>query len=75
MSQTAVSDPVECHSDSEYAERPTALHWEGQRLEVSEILARWRTPDGKHFRVRVRQDWVFELFYDQAQDDWRIVQL
>jgi hypothetical protein len=27
-----MNDPVECHSGYEYAERPVALHWEGERL-------------------------------------------
>lgn len=65
---------VECHSGSQYAEYPTALHWQDQRLEVTEILAQWRSPQGRHFRVRTRDDLIFELTYLEEQDDWRIVQ-
>jgi hypothetical protein len=65
---------VECRSDTEYAERPVALHWQEQRLEIVEILARWRTPQAKYFRVRTADDQLFELIYDQAANCWQIQQ-
>ena len=65
-------EAVECHSGFEYAERPTALRWEGQRLEITAILAQWRIPGGKRFRVRVADGQVFELFYGELYDEWRI---
>lgn len=65
---------VECHSGYEYAERPTALRWEGERLEIVEIIARWRIPGGKRFRVRTADDQVFELFYGELYDEWRVHQ-
>ena len=63
---------VECHSGYEYAERPTALRWENQRLEVSEIMAQWRIPGAKCFRVKVQGGQVFELFYGELYDEWRL---
>ncbi len=63
---------VECYSGVEYAERPLALHWEGQRLEISAVIARWRTPHGKHFRVRAADGRRFELTYHQPLDEWSI---
>jgi hypothetical protein len=63
---------VECHSGSEYAERPTSLYWQGERLEVSEVINRWRTPDGIVFRVNTITDQQFELFYNEGFDEWRI---
>jgi len=65
---------VECRSDSEYAERPVALYWQEQRLEIVEILSRWRTPAGKGFRVRTADDQFFELIYDEITADWLIQQ-
>lgn len=67
-----MSDPVECHSGYEYAERPVALHWQGERLEVEQIENQWRIPGGKCFRVRVQDGRRFELFYGELYDDWRI---
>jgi len=65
---------VECRSDTEYAERPIALYWQEQRLEIVEILSRWRTPDGKRFRVRTADGQFFELTYNQVENLWDIRQ-
>ncbi|KPL83820.1 hypothetical protein SE15_00810 [Thermanaerothrix daxensis] len=65
-------EPVECHSGYEYAERPIAIHWEGERLEVDVIEERWRIPGGKCFRIRVRDGRRFELFYGELYDEWRV---
>ena len=69
-----MTDIVECHSGYEYGDRPVALTWDGQRLEVSEILDRWLIPGGKCFRVRTQDDQIFELFYGELYDEWRIHQ-
>ena len=63
---------VECHSSSAYDERPIALTWEGQRLEIIEILADWRTPDEHRFRVRTSDLRTFELAYRAAEHEWQI---
>jgi hypothetical protein len=65
-------DIVECHSSSAYDERPIALTWEGQRLEIIDILADWRTPDEHRFRVRTRDLRTFELAYREADAAWQI---
>jgi len=67
-----MSDLVECRSEVAYAERPVALHWQGQRLPVSEVLATWRIPGGMRFRVCTEGGQVFELDYDEADDEWRV---
>lgn len=69
-----MSDLVECHSGYEYGERPTALTWQGQRLEISEILERWRIPGARCFRVQTIDNQIFELFYGELYDEWRINQ-
>jgi hypothetical protein len=68
-----LTDQVICRSDNEYAGRPVALYWQGQRLEVEKVLAQWRVPEGKCFRVSALGQ-VFELVYHDASDDWLIVQ-
>jgi hypothetical protein len=65
-------DLVECHSGYEYAERPTAVWWEDERLEVAEVEATWRISGGKKFRVRVVDGRVFELLYVELYDEWRV---
>ena len=66
---------VECYSGLEYAERPTALHWKGERLEVEAVEAQWRISGGKKFRVRTTDGQMFELLYVELYDEWRVHQL
>jgi hypothetical protein len=63
---------VECYSGYEYAERPLALHLDGQRLEVTDIEAEWRAPQGHCFRLRTKNGQRFELFYDELFDNWKV---
>jgi hypothetical protein len=68
-------DPVECRSDAEYAERPLSVLWEGQRLEIAEIISRWRGPGEKGFRVQTADKQVFELTYREVPDEWQVTNL
>jgi hypothetical protein len=65
-------EPVECHSGYTYAERPTALRWAGERLPIQAVEESWRVPGGRRFRVRTEDGRVFELFYGELYDEWRI---
>jgi|COG998Drversion2_1049125.scaffolds.fasta_scaffold2218977_1 hypothetical protein len=68
-------EEVESYAGYDYPERPRALVWEGRRLEVSEILSQTRQPQGNWFRVRTGDDRIFELFYDRAEDNWRVEEM
>jgi hypothetical protein len=76
-----MTDIVECHSGAGYADKPTALHWQGLRLTITEILSQGRTPQAKWFRVRAGTGQVFDLFLAQAasqspaEPEWQIRQL
>jgi hypothetical protein len=76
-----MTDIVECHSGSSYADRPTAIHWQGQRLIITELLSQGRTPQAKWFRVRVGARQLFELSFVesavhvQSGQEWQIHQL
>ena len=67
-----MTDHVECRSDSHYPERPVALYMAGVRLTIEKILARWRTPEGRHFRVLAEGQQCFVLVYNEAEDQWVI---
>jgi hypothetical protein len=69
-----IDSPVFCRSDSSYAERPVGLIWEGQRLDIQAVLDRWRTPEGKWFRVMTDDNQIFELFYHERWNEWSIRQ-
>ena len=63
---------VFCHSGSTYAERPVALVWEGERLEIKSVAGQYNSPDGFHFRVQTFDGRFFGLYYDNFSDEWRI---
>lgn len=66
---------VECYSGSRYAERPIAVHWQGKRLEVRQVLHSWRTPNGPGFDVYVVDGHNFRLIYDVRCDSWTVVDM
>ena len=72
MRQAIIMETVECRSDIEYAERPLSLMWQGIRYEIAEILARWRGPGEKGFRVKTVDGSAFELTYQEFSDDWHV---
>lgn len=61
---------VECHSGYEYAERPVALRWQDERLAIKQIEGEWRIPGGKRFQVQTVDDRIFELIYQEPDDEW-----
>lgn len=65
-------ETVECRSDTEYAERPLSLLWQGSRYEIAEIISRWRGPGEKGFRVKTTKGMAFELTYQEVSDDWHV---
>jgi len=67
-----MSDAVECYSGTTYAQRPTALVWNGMRLTIQEILASWRNPEGMRFRAIAANGLVFELDYHENLDEWAV---
>ena len=67
-----MSARVEVHSGWRYGERPLALWWEEQRLEITAVETEWRSPGGLTFRVRVQDGRRFELYYGEHDDEWRI---
>ncbi len=70
-----LTDPVRAHAGSQYPERPLSLDWEGETLEVDRILSRWRTPEGRAFRVKVVDGRCFDLIYSEGSDRWSILPL
>ena len=63
---------VECRSDSTFAERPLSLTWDGYHYEIAEIVARWRGPSEKGFRVKTTDGQAFDLTYREVPDEWQI---
>ena len=63
---------IEYVSDTEYADCPLSLVWQGHRYEIAEIFARWHGPGEKGFRVKTENGFAFELTYQEFSDDWHV---
>jgi hypothetical protein len=63
---------VECVSGWTYAERPAALLWNSERFEIEGIERMWRSPQGRHFVVRLVDKRRFQLSYIEVEDRWLV---
>ncbi len=63
---------VECYSGADFAERPRAFDWNGERHQVQTVLASWQNPTGPRFRVRTEGNLTIELSYSRSHDRWCI---
>lgn len=43
--------------------------------QIESIIAEWRTPRGKTFRVECENGNLFELFFDQRLKKWTITEI
>jgi hypothetical protein len=66
---------VKCYSGQTYAERPRSFTWEGIEYEVEEIEKEWREPGEKYFQVRTRDNKLFQLCYNEKQEQWSLTEL
>lgn len=63
---------VECRSEYTYPQRPVALWFDQNRVEVAVVEDENRTPHGKLFRVRLTDGCRFELLYEELTDEWSV---
>lgn len=70
-----LTDHVQCSSSSEYADRPVAIQWSGKTVKIHKIITRWRTPEGKYFRVQSIDNKRFLLFYDESNYRWQVCEI
>ena len=66
---------VECHSEFEYAQRPVAFRWQGERIQIDEIVSQWRTPTGKSFQVSTEDGRAFKIIFTEHTEQWDIRQI
>lgn len=66
---------VECYSGYTYAQRPTAIYWQEERLGIDEILNEWLSPCARHFKVITVNSLIFELSFREDSGLWRVTPL
>ena len=65
---------VNCYSGHTYAERPVSFRWEDTEYEVEEVARAWLEPGERYFQVRTRDNKLFQLCYNEAEDQWSLIE-
>lgn len=66
---------VNCYSGHTYAEEPRSFLWQGIEYEVEEIERAWQEPGERYFQVKTRNNKLFRLCYNEAEDRWSLIEL
>jgi len=66
---------VNCYSGHTYAERPLSFEWQGMVYKVEEIEKAWREPGERYFQVRTRDTKLFQLCYNEINNQWVLIEL
>ena len=64
---------VKCYSGHIYAEEPRSFEWQGVEYEVAEIERAWQEPGERYFRVKTRDNKLFQLCYNEAEERWSLI--
>jgi len=64
---------VKCYSGHTYAQRPIAFSWQDEEHKISRIEKEWLEPGKKCFSVTTEDEKLFELCYNEAQDQWWLI--
>jgi len=64
---------VKCYSGHTYAQRPESFFWQDKEHKVSRIEQEWLEPSKRFFRVITEDEKLFELCYNETQDQWWLI--
>ena len=65
---------VSCYSGHTYAEEPRSFLWEGTEYEIVDIEKTWQEPEKRLFQVRTKDNKLFQLCYNETEDQWSIIE-
>ncbi len=66
---------VKCYSGHTYAQRPISFNWHGVGYQVEKIEKEWLGPGERWFLVKTGGNKSFQLCYNEAEDDWSIIEV
>jgi hypothetical protein len=67
-----VNGIVQCTSGFRYAEKPVSFQFAEQTHQVTRILSESKSEEGYRFLVLTGQDEIFQLLYDEYQEQWSV---
>jgi hypothetical protein len=66
---------VKCYSGYVYAEEPRSFVWQEKELGIKSVENARQEPSKRLFRVATEDGRLFELCYNEADDEWSAAQL
>lgn len=66
---------VNCYTGHTYDKRPISFKWQDIDYSVKVVNKAWKEPGIRLFQVLTNDDKLFELCYDEMQDEWVAVEL
>jgi len=64
---------VKCYSGYTYAQRLESFLWLDKEHKISQIKDEWQEPGKRFFRVFTEDEELFELCYNETQDQWWLI--
>lgn len=64
---------VQCYAGHRAEETPRSLLLGDRRIEVTEILDRWISPEHRYFKVRGSDGALYIVRHDTPSDSWELV--
>ena len=75
MSDHLVAVAVDCYAGARGDETPRRFTREGQLVEILAVVAQWRTPDHRYFRVRTTATETYTLRQDVTSGGCELTEL
>ena len=72
MSADTLTIRVECYAGYQAEQTPQRFYMGERKIEVSEVLDCWISPDHKYFKVRGDDHGIYILRYDTHKDQWEL---
>jgi hypothetical protein len=64
---------VKCYSGHTYAQRPESFLWQDKKYKITQVENEWLEPGKRFFRVVTEDEKVFQLCYNETQDQWWLI--
>jgi len=64
---------VDCYSGHIVDETPRRFDWQGEAVEVGEIVTRWQEPDYRYFKVRGKNGCLYLLAHNRMSQKWSLI--
>ena len=73
--ETPVKLCIQCYAGHRGEEEPRAFDLGDRRIEVMEIIDRWRSPEYRYFRVQAYDGGVYILRHDETAGEWELTEV